>query len=133
MTRGFRFRESSSRDPSHLERTLFDSRTPEAQEILPNYDPKCYLCPGNSRAQGDINPNYENTFVFDNDFSAVEPNPPDYKTEVSGKVFIFLFYWQIPIKMHLVIHILPTFDAFLLFTLSRVINLFLIITINNKN
>jgi hypothetical protein len=33
---------------------------------------KCYLCPGNERAQGDTNPNYESTFVFVNDYSAVK-------------------------------------------------------------
>ncbi|MEM1002197.1 MAG: UDP-glucose--hexose-1-phosphate uridylyltransferase [Bacteroidota bacterium] len=37
-----------------------------------SYDPNCYLCPGNERANGDINPNYEHTFVFDNDFSAIQ-------------------------------------------------------------
>jgi UDPglucose--hexose-1-phosphate uridylyltransferase len=38
---------------------------------LPKYDPNCYLCPGNKRANGEINPNYKNTFVFTNDFSAL--------------------------------------------------------------
>ena len=28
------------------------------------YDPECYLCPGNSRAGGVVNPNYTGTFVF---------------------------------------------------------------------
>lgn len=36
---------------------------------LPAYDPGCYLCPGNERAGGIINPPYSGTFVFDNDFS----------------------------------------------------------------
>lgn len=40
-------------------------------ENLPQYDPGCYLCPGNSRAEGVRNPNYESTFVFDNDFPAL--------------------------------------------------------------
>jgi UDPglucose--hexose-1-phosphate uridylyltransferase len=35
------------------------------------YEPDCYLCPGNKRAGGKINPNYNSTFVFDNDFSAL--------------------------------------------------------------
>jgi UDPglucose--hexose-1-phosphate uridylyltransferase len=42
----------------------------------PSYDPKCYLCPGNQRASGASNPQYESTFVFTNDFSALLPNPP---------------------------------------------------------
>jgi UDPglucose--hexose-1-phosphate uridylyltransferase len=35
------------------------------------YDPNCYLCPGNVRAAGLCNPQYESTFVFDNDFPAL--------------------------------------------------------------
>ena len=42
-------------------------------EELPAYDPDCYLCPGNSRANGTINPSYDSTFVFTNDFSALLP------------------------------------------------------------
>ncbi len=38
----------------------------------PEYDPSCYLCPGNQRAGGVRNPNYESTFVFDNDFAALK-------------------------------------------------------------
>jgi UDPglucose--hexose-1-phosphate uridylyltransferase len=38
---------------------------------LPQYDPKCSLCPGNTRASGKINPVYTNIFVFDNDFPAL--------------------------------------------------------------
>jgi UDPglucose--hexose-1-phosphate uridylyltransferase len=40
------------------------------------YDPDCYLCPGNARARGVRNPRYRNTFVFDNDFPALLPEPP---------------------------------------------------------
>ena len=40
-------------------------------ENLPAYDPDCYLCPGNERAGGHINPSYTGTFVFDNDFPAL--------------------------------------------------------------
>ncbi len=40
-------------------------------ENLPQYDPTCYLCPRNDRAGGIKNPDYESTFVFDNDFSAL--------------------------------------------------------------
>jgi len=45
----------------------------------PAYDPACYLCPGNTRANGAVNPRYEDTFVFVNDFSALRP---DTTTEV---------------------------------------------------
>ncbi|MGB3107608.1 UDP-glucose--hexose-1-phosphate uridylyltransferase [Sphingobacterium siyangense] len=37
----------------------------------PQYDPECYLCPGNKRVEGDQNPDYKESFVFVNDFSAL--------------------------------------------------------------
>jgi UDPglucose--hexose-1-phosphate uridylyltransferase len=39
----------------------------------PSYDPDCYLCPGNTRANGEKNPDYTQTYVFDNDFAALLP------------------------------------------------------------
>ena len=47
------------------------------REERPAYDEKCYLCPGNKRAGGNQNPNYTSTFVFTNDFSALESDIPD--------------------------------------------------------
>jgi len=35
------------------------------------YDSNCYLCPGNTRANNEINPDYKNTYSFINDFSAI--------------------------------------------------------------
>ncbi len=35
------------------------------------YDPTCYLCPGNERAGGLRNPDYGDTYVFQNDFAAI--------------------------------------------------------------
>jgi UDPglucose--hexose-1-phosphate uridylyltransferase len=48
------------------------------------YDPACYLCPGNSRAGGARNPHYPNTFVFDNDYPALLPNPPEESMDERG-------------------------------------------------
>jgi UDPglucose--hexose-1-phosphate uridylyltransferase len=45
-------------------------------ETLAAYDPQCYLCPGNARAGGAVNPAYTETFVFDNDFAALRPDTP---------------------------------------------------------
>lgn len=42
----------------------------------PARDPGCYLCPGNARAGGARNPDYEGVFVFDNDFAALAPGHP---------------------------------------------------------
>ncbi|HXA52790.1 MAG TPA: UDP-glucose--hexose-1-phosphate uridylyltransferase [Candidatus Acidoferrum sp.] len=47
-----------------------------AAETQPEYDPTCYLCPGNTRAGGARNPPYTSTFVFDNDFAALKPGTP---------------------------------------------------------
>lgn len=38
---------------------------------LPEYDPICYLCPGNTRSSGIVNPKYSGTYIFDNDFPAL--------------------------------------------------------------
>lgn len=46
------------------------------QEDRPRYDPACYLCPGNTRAGGVVNPSYEHTFVFTNDYAALLPDTP---------------------------------------------------------
>lgn len=44
-----------------------------SEEQKPEYDPGCYLCPGNERAGEAKNPEYESTFSFVNDFSALLP------------------------------------------------------------
>ncbi len=46
----------------------------------PEHNPNCYLCPGNERAGGVSNPDYTDTFVFNNDFSALLPGTPEAKT-----------------------------------------------------
>ena len=43
----------------------------------PEYDPDCYLCPGNTRAGGSVNPPYENCFAFTNDYASLQPNTPE--------------------------------------------------------
>jgi UDPglucose--hexose-1-phosphate uridylyltransferase len=52
----------------HLEKPTLEKK--------PEYDPQCYLCPGNSRAGGLKNEQYSNTFVFNNDFSALLSDSP---------------------------------------------------------
>jgi UDPglucose--hexose-1-phosphate uridylyltransferase len=52
------------------------SREAVVVEPRPEYDPSCYLCPGNVRANGERNPQYESTFVFTNDFAALRPDSP---------------------------------------------------------
>lgn len=43
---------------------------------LPRYDQECYLCPGNVRANGEVNPPYDSTYSFTNDFAALVPDVP---------------------------------------------------------
>jgi len=49
----------------------------KSNAIIPEHDPDCYLCPGNSRVSGSQNPHYESTYVFDNDHPCVGPAAPD--------------------------------------------------------
>lgn len=46
------------------------------QPDRPEYDPGCYLCPGNTRTSGAQNPLYEDTHVFTNDFPAILTDTP---------------------------------------------------------
>ncbi|CAL8280201.1 unnamed protein product [Merluccius merluccius] len=47
------------------------------QQHVPRRDPLNPLGPGNTRSNGQVNPDYESTFVFDNDFPALQPDAPD--------------------------------------------------------
>jgi UDPglucose--hexose-1-phosphate uridylyltransferase len=49
------------------------------------YDPACYLCTGNVRANGETTPAYESTFVFENDFAALKPDVQPAAIDVGGE------------------------------------------------
>lgn len=49
-------------------------------EAQPEYDATCYLCPGNTRAGNAVNPDYDSTFVFTNDFAALLTDTPPQQT-----------------------------------------------------
>jgi len=59
--------------PHRMERPWRGQVEAVPTESHPAYDPECYLCPGNLRADGERNPDYAETFVFDNDFAALLP------------------------------------------------------------
>jgi UDPglucose--hexose-1-phosphate uridylyltransferase len=61
-----------------------EATAPHARLAIPAYDPTCYLCPGNSRAGGARNPNYERTFVFENDYAALMPDTPAASSDDGG-------------------------------------------------
>lgn len=65
--------------PHRTKRPWQGQQEAASQTTLSQYDPSCYLCPGNKRAQGDTNPRYENTFVFVNDYSAVKEEQAEYQ------------------------------------------------------
>lgn len=46
---------------------------------LPSYDENCFLCAGNTRISGDVNPNYTSTYVFENDFAALQKETPEFE------------------------------------------------------
>jgi UDPglucose--hexose-1-phosphate uridylyltransferase len=50
----------------------------------PAYDSTCYLCPGNKRADGSMNPDYKDSFVFTNDFSSLLIDTPEGGIDVDG-------------------------------------------------
>lgn len=54
------------------------------EESSPEYDPKCYLCPGNDRAGGGSNPPYTGTYVFDNDYPALLPDTAPRREDHDG-------------------------------------------------
>jgi UDPglucose--hexose-1-phosphate uridylyltransferase len=56
--------------------------------LEPEYDPTCYLCPGNSRVGGIANPTYAHTFVFDNDFAALKPAVPHDRVDLENRGLI---------------------------------------------
>lgn len=43
----------------------------------PAYDPGCYLCAGNIRANGEQNPDYQSVFVFENDYASLLQDAPE--------------------------------------------------------
>lgn len=45
----------------------------------PSYDESCFLCKGNTRINGEVNPDYTGTFVFTNDFAALNEKTPDFE------------------------------------------------------
>jgi UDPglucose--hexose-1-phosphate uridylyltransferase len=51
---------------------------------VPPYDPACYMCPGNTRANGMQNPPYTSTFAFTNDFAALMTGTPDAAVNIGG-------------------------------------------------
>ncbi|MDO5090482.1 MAG: UDP-glucose--hexose-1-phosphate uridylyltransferase [Cardiobacteriaceae bacterium] len=54
--------------------------TPD-ETAKPAYDPECYLCPGNTRINGEVNPVYDAPFIFANDFPALLADTPAHSSD----------------------------------------------------
>jgi UDPglucose--hexose-1-phosphate uridylyltransferase len=55
-----------------------------AKTQRPSYDPSCYLCPGNTRSDGSINPKYTAPYAFTNDFSSLLKDTPEGDLDTKG-------------------------------------------------
>ena len=71
--------------PHRTQRPWQGQREVSAEPIQLEYDPECYLCPGNECAGGVRNPEYKETFVFENDFAALKLDAPQASANVENK------------------------------------------------
>lgn len=62
--------------PQRMARPWKGKTEQRPDDARPEYVPDCYLCPGNERAGGARNPDYEGTFVFTNDYPALLSDTP---------------------------------------------------------
>lgn len=68
--------ESILVSPHRTKRPWQGKQERSSGESRPAHDPQCYLCPGNTRANGEHNPTYASTYVFTNDFAALLADTP---------------------------------------------------------
>lgn len=73
--------------PHRAKRPWQGQQEKATQVDRPEYDPSCYLCPGNTRANGEVNPNYGGTYSFVNDFAAITQDVPSGKMQ-EGELFL---------------------------------------------
>ena len=78
--------------PNRANRPWFGSTASVDLQPRHRFANDCHLCPGNTRVSGAINPNYEDTFVFSNDFCPFSPGDLSYVSESSDELM----------KMHLI-------------------------------
>jgi UDPglucose--hexose-1-phosphate uridylyltransferase len=67
--------------PHRMQRPWQGKREAVAATPGLQHDPTCYLCAGNTRANGARNPDYKHTFVFDNDFPSLQSDAPPERIE----------------------------------------------------
>ena len=57
--------------PQRAQRPWQGEVSREDSDTQMSHEPTCYLCPGNARMNGDLNPDYQSAWAFDNDFPAL--------------------------------------------------------------
>ena len=70
--------------PQRAQRPWQGEEHPAPSSTGVTYDPDCYLCPGNTRANGNVNPPYTAPWAFDNDFPAVQADLDSGSAAVDG-------------------------------------------------
>ncbi|NNU81470.1 UDP-glucose--hexose-1-phosphate uridylyltransferase [Halovulum dunhuangense] len=66
----------------HRNKRPWQGRTEEiAPSSRPAHDPECYLCAGNRRVTGAVNPDYRGPHVFANDFPALLGDAPSFASD----------------------------------------------------
>jgi UDPglucose--hexose-1-phosphate uridylyltransferase len=70
--------------PERDQRPWQGSEQANAPHTSATHDPDCYLCPGNRRASGVVNPQYRQTYAFSNDFPALSTPAQDTEERTNG-------------------------------------------------
>ena len=73
--------------PHRLKRPWSGQVESVEEEVVPSFDPNNPLCPTVTRPNGQSNPDYKSTYVFQNDFPALLPDVPDHPTDSSNELF----------------------------------------------
>ncbi|OLL25706.1 Galactose-1-phosphate uridylyltransferase [Neolecta irregularis DAH-3] len=85
--------------PHRMQRPWLGAKEAASEAIREEFDPTCYLCPGNRRMNGELNDSYSSTFVFKNDFAALKNDTPICSSphgllqskSVQGECFVICF------------------------------------------
>lgn len=74
--------------PHRSKRPWQGQQEPPSTDTAPTHDPDCYLCAGNKRITGEVNPQYSSTFVFTNDFAAVQKESHEAPESTNKGLFV---------------------------------------------
>lgn len=74
--------------PIRISRPWSQSAEVITEEALPEYDSECYLCPSNVRANGDKNPDYKHSYVFENDYPSLIKNTIKNYKNIREELFV---------------------------------------------